>query len=83
MDKEIYPKDTIGKAVNFNYVSIKVQLDTSKTDDAYVKSWYENANYMRQQYRVTSYPTFLFLNAEGELLHKESGTLGVQSAIRN
>ncbi len=81
MDKEIYPNDSIGNAVNPNFIAIKVQFDTTKNDNDNVKNWYQDANYIRQQYDIASYPTFLFMSPDGELIHKDVGAKTVQSFV--
>ncbi len=68
MDKEVYSNDSAGNAVNPNFIAIKVQFDTTKNDNDNVKNWYQDANYIRQQYDITSFPTFLFISPEGELI---------------
>src|SRR5258708_38089643 len=40
MDK-VYANDTVGAYMNKRFISIKLQMATSRSDDALVKSWYK------------------------------------------
>src|ERR1700760_3185564 len=62
MDKSIYPLQIVGDSVNRHFISVKVQIDTSKNDDEYTKSWYRQAKYLADLYHVNSLPTFLFFS---------------------
>src|ERR1700761_5246017 len=73
MDHNIYPNDTVGKLVNDRFVSVKVQLDTSKRDDENVKQWYADAHMIKEQYKIHAFPTFLFFSPDGEIVHRGQG----------
>lgn len=73
MDKSVYPNDTVGNAVNAKFISVKVQADTGKVDNEYVKNWYADSRSIMQQYKITAFPTFLFFSPDGRLLHKDLG----------
>lgn len=73
MDKNVYPNDTVSSFVNSNFISVKVQMDTSKVDDESVKKWYSDASSLNKQYEISAYPTFLFISPGGELVHKGVG----------
>lgn len=70
MDNEVFSNDTVGQFMNENYLSIKVQMDKSKNDSEYVKSWYGDALSIEKLYHVKVFPTFLFLYPNGELAHR-------------
>ncbi len=82
MDKEIYPNNIAGQAINDRFLSIKVQFDTTKADNAIVKQWHSDAERIRQQFNVKAFPTLLFLSADGELLNKYVGSADVESFIQ-
>jgi thioredoxin-related protein len=73
MDKNVYPKDSVGEFINKNFVSVKVQCDTSKSDGDAIKSWYVDAHQIVSEYKITAYPTLLFLSPDGKLVHKGLG----------
>ncbi len=73
MDSEVYPNDSLGVFMNARFISVKVQMDSTKNDADFVKQWRADANEMMREHRVTAFPTYLFLDAEGYLLHKGVG----------
>ena len=73
MEKYIYPLSKVGDCYNDKFISIKVQIDTSKRDNEDVKKWYADALYIKDQYQVNAFPTFLFFSPEGNLVHREAG----------
>src|SRR5689334_16594298 len=44
MAKNIFPLPEAGEFFNANYINVKVQLDTTKNDDEYIKGWYRDAH---------------------------------------
>lgn len=73
MDKIVYPVDSIGQLVNHDFLSVKVQMDSTVKDDDEVKSWYRDARLLNKEYKITALPTFLFFSPEGKLIHKSVG----------
>lgn len=62
MAKNIFPNDTVGKFFNENFVSLK--MDMEKGDGIKVAA----------KYKISFYPTFLFLDTAGKELHRVTGT---------
>lgn len=73
MEKVVYPNDTVGNAFNSQFISIKVQMDSSQKDNDHIKSWYAAAGSIMQQYKVNAFPTYLFFSPDGKLVHKDLG----------
>jgi thioredoxin-related protein len=73
MDNEVYSRDSIGKYANGNFISIKLQLDTSKNDDEHIKMWYKDAHEFLVKYQIKTVPTYLFFLPNGNLVHKAVG----------
>src|SRR5687767_3874663 len=60
MDKDVYANDSVGDFLNAKFIAVKVQMDSTKGDNEFTRSWYKTAKEMRTAYRVAEYPTFLF-----------------------
>lgn len=73
MDATVYPKDSVGIYLNKKFISVKVQMDTSKNDNGETKSWYADAKEIREEYAITAMPSFLFFNSAGKPMDKEVG----------
>ena len=73
MDKEVYPDDSLGRFINENFISVKVQMDSTNKDDDSIKTWYADAHDLLKQGKVSSFPTFLLFTSEGTLVHKGVG----------
>jgi thiol-disulfide isomerase/thioredoxin len=79
MDKEVYTNDSLGNFCNSNLLCVKVQFDTSTRDDANIREWYVDANWIRNEYKIAAFPTFLFFSPEGSLVHRDVGAKNVEN----
>lgn len=73
MSSQVFTQEKVGNFFNENFINAKVQLDVTKNDNEDVKSWYKDAKLIETEYQVKVYPTFLFLNPEGKLVHRIVG----------
>lgn len=73
MSNEIFPQPNVANFFNTNFINVAVQFDVTKKDDDHVKSWYKDVEELRKAYKVDSYPTYLFYNPQGELVHSVYG----------
>lgn len=64
MKKNIFTIPTVARFFNKNFVSLFVECDIEK----------EKAAELKKLYGYSAFPTILFLNAEGELVHKMVGS---------
>jgi thioredoxin-related protein len=81
MDKEIYGLQKVGNVINKNFLSVKVQLDSSKGDNDKVCKWYKDAHLLMTKYQINAFPTFLFFSPNGDLVHKGVGFKNEQDFI--
>lgn len=78
MDAKIYPNDTVGSFMNERFVSVKVQMDSTKNDSASIQAWYKDAKTLSKEYKISAYPSFLLFNSDGQPLYKFVGASGTQ-----
>jgi|GEM_PF-279308 thioredoxin-related protein len=68
MAENIFTQDQVGDFFNKNFINVAIQIDSTKQDDEYVKSWYRDAKTIAQLYRIQAYPTYLLFNQNGVLV---------------
>lgn len=73
MANTVFPQEKMGTFMNANFVSVKVQFDTTQKDNDEVKKWYADAKAINTKYKIKGYPTFLIFSPEGELVHRIVG----------
>lgn len=81
MDKDIYQNEEVGNYINKNFVSVKVQMDTTMQDKENVRKWYYQAQNFRKDYKVSAYPTFLFFSHDGKVVHRDAGAKKIDDFI--
>ena len=74
MAMDIFPRSDVGAFFNQNFISVAVQFDVTSSDDLEVRSWYDDAKKIHDKYQVQSYPTYLYFNPEGHLVHTLLGS---------
>ena len=74
MDQVIFIDHTVGKFYNANFINARFQIDTTKGDLPDIKNRYADASYINHFYHINGYPTFLYFNTNGELVHRELGS---------
>ncbi|CAL1519753.1 thioredoxin family protein [Chitinophaga sp. MM2321] len=75
MDKEVYTKRVVGDLLNEKFISVKVQMDTSKQDNELIKRFYQEAADINLQYKITAFPSYLFFSPEGKIVHRYLGAM--------
>jgi len=82
MDKLVYINDEIGEFFNSHFISVKVQIDTTKDDDYNIRSWYPDAKVLMEKYKISGVPSYLFFSPEGEIVHRETGAKSVKELLQ-
>ncbi len=75
MDKEVYPSVRVGEYFSDKFISIKIQMDSTSFDSKEVINWYSTACQFKNQYNITSFPTYLFFSPTGKIVNKYMGFL--------
>ncbi len=66
MIEKVYSNDTVGLAFNNKYINAKIDVDNGEGIS------------IALQYEIRAYPSYLFINAKGEILHRAMGTMTVE-----
>ncbi|SER87919.1 thioredoxin family protein [Pedobacter rhizosphaerae] len=83
MSMEIFPREDVGTFMNKNFISIKVQMDSSKSDPPGIKQWYADAAKIKALYNIRNYPTLLYFDPAGNQVHRTVGQSGADEFIQN
>lgn len=75
MSSKIFPLDEIGRFYNEKFINVKLQLDKTEKDNDEVKEWYKTGDDIANKYKVNAYPTYLFFDPKGSLVHRSVGTI--------
>lgn len=81
MSDSIFTQKRTGDTVNQKFISVQVQMDTSKKDNDEIKRWYKDAGYLMEAYQVNGFPTYLFFSPDGEIIHKDVGAKGTKDFL--
>lgn len=73
MDRNVYPLNIVGEAMNDQFIAVKIQMDSTKKDPATVKLLYSLARQFERDYGISALPSYLFFSADGTLVHKAIG----------
>lgn len=63
MSKEVFPKPEVGASINPHYISAKIDMEKGEGLE------------LAKKYNVRNYPTYLFFNSNGELVHRSLGSM--------
>lgn len=69
MSKEVFPVDKVGQFYNQHFINVKMDMEKG------------GGPAFAQKYRVTAYPTLLFINAEGEAVQVARGSRSVEQFL--
>lgn len=70
MVKNVFPNDTVGEFFNSHFICISYDMETSIGKE------------LARTYEVYCYPTYLFLDKDGNLLHRVSGAYPVKDFVK-
>lgn len=71
MEKNVYNNDTVADFYNSSFICMKIDMEKDEGFD------------LAKKYNITSYPTMLYLNAAGEVLHRTCGSAKAKDFIEN
>jgi len=74
MATQIFPQKESGDYFNDKFISVSVQLDTTKADNDIVRAWYTDGHDIATKYGVRAYPTYLIFAPDGSPLHRIVGS---------
>jgi thioredoxin-related protein len=73
MSANIFPMESVGNFFNNKFINVKVQLDTTRNDNDEIKRWYKDGHDIMITYGVRAFPTYLFFDPNGKIVHRAVG----------
>jgi len=70
MAKEVFPKKEIGEALNPYFISAKIDMEKGEGIE------------LAKKYNVRSYPTYLYFDSNGNLVHRGLGSMPAEDFIK-
>jgi thioredoxin-related protein len=69
MIQKVYPNDSVGLVFKDKYINAKIDVDNGEGIS------------IAMQYGIRSYPSYLFINGHGELVHRAMGTMTTEKLM--
>lgn len=70
MEANVFTENKVGKFYNENFITIQVDMEKGEGIE------------LRKQYKVNSYPTYLFVDSKGNLIHRDGGAKDAETFIK-
>lgn len=77
----VYQDAEVGNYFNTQYIAVKIQMDKTTKDTKRTQGWYKDAEKLEKIYRITNYPSFVFLAGDGKLSRKIIGARTAEHLI--
>lgn len=71
MAKNVFTNDTAAEFYNKNFINAQIDMEVGEGKD------------IAKKYGVMAYPTFIYINSNGEVVHRTCGSCPVSSFIQN
>jgi len=69
MSKQVFPQPEVGAVYNERFINTKIDMEKGEGPD------------LARRYRVTGYPTYLFVDGNGEIVHRGLGYIPAQKFL--
>jgi thioredoxin-related protein len=79
----VFTDKEVGNFFGSNFISVSAQMDTTAKDSDATKAFYADSDSLSSKYQINAYPTFLFFNPNGELVHRFCGAPGKKEFLAN
>ena len=73
MEKDVFSLKEVGHFMNSRYISIRLQMDSTKNDNENVRKQYAKAHSILKTFRINAFPSYLFLSPTAAAVHRGLG----------
>jgi len=70
LSKEVFPQEKVGSYYNAHFINCKVQCDDKGAGEK-----------LKEKYQIQAFPTLMFLNGDGEIIHSKSGAPNAEGLL--
>lgn len=81
MESDLRSNEVASALINTKFIALKIQIDTTAADSDSIQMMYSLSKEIKDRYKITSLPTFLFFEKDGTLIHKEQGYQNIDSLV--
>ncbi|PWG80820.1 thioredoxin family protein [Pararcticibacter amylolyticus] len=81
MEEHVFANSEVGKFMNPNFISVKVQVDQTDKDGQFIRNWYKDAEMINKKYSLSVLPAQVILSPDGELLYRSYGYAGADKFL--
>ena len=81
MKENVFPLKDVGDFYNAHFISVSVQMDSTRKDNDTVRNWYAEAHAMKTRFGVNVFPTYLYFSPDGQPVHEGNAAIPVASFI--
>ncbi len=71
MDKEVYSSEKVSSFVNSKFISVRLQMDSTKHDNFSIRKRYNTAAAFMHQYKINVFRLIFFFSPDGKILNKQ------------
>lgn len=82
MEKEVYSRKDVGDFFESKFLAWKVQIDSGKSDPIKIQNMYPAYKTFLSRYPCNVYPTYFFINGEGDVIHKGIGYMNAKDFLK-
>jgi len=81
MAKYVFTDKDAAEFFNKKFINVSVQMDKTAKDASEIKNWYVDADEINKTYGISAYPTFLYFDPNGKIVHRVTGAYDVKEFI--
>ncbi|WP_343744157.1 thioredoxin fold domain-containing protein [Chitinophaga sp.] len=81
MEKEVFTSESVYTYINRNFIPIRIQIDKNPNDTKEIINQYNLSKEISTKYKIKSIPTYLFIDSNQELIHKDDGFMTIDSLL--
>jgi thioredoxin-related protein len=74
MDAKVFIDPKVGSFFNTNFINVRLQFDSTNNDNIETRRRYADVLVFQRKFNIETYPTYLFFDPEGKLVHKDAGS---------